>query len=224
MTLPAPTPYHRWLGWQATALRRLAAATGVGITAGLVLGAIVPWHVALLGAWNALALTFLASVAPIILRSDSATTEHLAVREDVNRDVAGSLLLTASTTSIVAVSIVLHVARNEAGAGRALLVAMAALTLVVSWTVLNTQFTLRYAHLYYIEPADAVDFGGAVAGPPDYRDFAYLAFTIGMTYQVSDTSLRGRRIRHYVLVQALFSYIYGVAIVAAGVNIVAGLV
>jgi uncharacterized membrane protein len=84
--------------------------------------------------------------------------------------------------------------------------------------------TLRYAHLYYIEPADGVDFGGAVAGPPDYRDFAYLAFTIGMTYQVSDTSLRSRRIRHDVLVQALFSYIYGVAIVAAGVNIVAGLV
>ena len=224
MTLPAPTPYHRWLGWHATALRRLAAATGVGITAGLILGAIVPWHVALLGAWNALALTFLASVAPIILRSDSATTEHLAVCEDVNRDVAGSLLLTASTTSIVAVSIVLHFARNEAGAGRTLLVALAAITLVVSWTVLNTQFTLHYAHIYYIEPADGVDFGGAVAGPPDYRDFAYLAFIIGMTYQVSDTSLRGRRIRHDVLVQALFSYIYGVAIVAAGVNIVAGLV
>lgn len=94
-------------------------------------------------------------MAPIILRSDSATTEHLAVREDVNHDVAGLLLLTASTASMGAVSIVLHFTRNEAGAGRTLLVAMAAITLVVSWTVLNTQFTLRNAHLYYMEPPTA---------------------------------------------------------------------
>lgn len=63
-----------------------------------------------------------------------------------------------------------------------------------------------------------------MAEPPDYRDLAYLAFIIGMTYRVCDTSLRDRWIRRDVLVHALFSYVYGVAIVAAGVNIVAGLV
>ena len=70
-----------------------------------------------------------------------------------------------------------------------------------------------------------IDFGGAPADDlPDYRDFAYVAFTVGMTYQVSDTDLRNRRIRRSVLFHAFLSYLYGVIIVASGVNIVAGLV
>lgn len=88
---------------------------------------------------------------------------------------------------------------------------------------MNTLFTLRYAHLYYRLPADGIDFGDTSNEPPDFRDFAYLAFTIGMTYQVSDTVLRSRRVRRTVLVHALISYVFGVVIVAAGVNTVAGL-
>ena len=70
---------------------------------------------------------------------------------------------------------------------------------------------------------DAVDFGGG-HDAPDYRDFAYLAYTVGMTYQVSDTNLRNRKIRRTVLVQSLLSYVYGVVIVATAVNIVAGII
>jgi uncharacterized membrane protein len=102
---------------------------------------------------------------------------------------------------------------------------MSTLTVVLSWTVVNTVFTLRYADLYYAAAPDAIDYGmPAAADPPEYRDFAYLAFTIGMTYQVSDTTLRDPRIRRVVLFQALMSYVFGVAIVATGVNLVAGLV
>jgi uncharacterized membrane protein len=95
---------------------------------------------------------------------------------------------------------------------------------VLSWTVVNTVFMLRYAHLYYDARREAVDFAGAEGRDrPDYRDFAYLAFTIGMCYQVSDTELRDRIIRRTVLMHALMSYVFGVVIVASGVNIVAGL-
>jgi uncharacterized membrane protein len=91
--------------------------------------------------------------------------------------------------------------------------------------VLNTVFSLRYAEEYYRGPDDGIDFGGAPPSDrPDYRDFAYVAFTIGMTYQVSDTNLRNRGIRRSVLFHAFLSYLFGVIIVASAVNIVAGLV
>jgi uncharacterized membrane protein len=222
MSVPAPTVYHRWLGWHAPALRRLLIAAVVGVVAGLALATVLPWRLAVLGGWNATALTFLLSVAPIILGADGARTQRIAVREDMNRDVARLLLLAASSASLVAVGFTLGLARHERGADRVLLITMAAGTLLVSWTVLNTVFTLRYARLYYLGAGDSIDFGDP-SRPPDYRDFAYVAFTIGMTYQVSDTMLHARGIRRTVLVHALLSYVFGVVIVAAGVNVVAGL-
>jgi uncharacterized membrane protein len=222
MMVPSPTAYHRWLGWHAPALRRLVVAAAVGAATGLALAAVVTWQLAVLGGWDATALIFLSTVAPIIIRADGTRTAHLAVREDVNRDMARLLLLAVSGASLVAVGFALGLARQEGGAERVLLVSMAALTVVISWTVLNVVFTLRYAHLYYLAGA-GIDFGDPASGQPDYRDFAYLAFTIGMTYQVSDTALRDRRLRRAVLVHAVFSYIFGVVIVSAGVNIVAGL-
>jgi uncharacterized membrane protein len=222
MSVPAPTVYHRWLGWHAPALRRLLVAAAVGVAAGLALATVLPWRLAVLGAWNATALTFLLSVAPIILGADGPRTQHIAVREDMNRDVARLLLLGASAASLVAVGFALGLARHERGADRVLLISMAAATLIVSWTVVNTVFTLRYARLYYLGAGDGIDFGDP-SRPPDYRDFAYLAFTIGMTYQVSDTTLHARGIRRSVLVHASLSYLFGVVIVAAGVNVVAGL-
>jgi uncharacterized membrane protein len=222
MSVPAPTVYHRWLGWHAPALRRLLVAAAVGVAAGLALAMVLPWRLAVLGGWNATALTFLLSVAPIILGADGARTQRIAVREDMNRDVARLLLLAASSASLVAVGFTLGLARHERGADRVLLITMAAGTLLVSWTVLNTVFTLRYARLYYLGAGDSIDFGDP-SRPPDYRDFAYVAFTIGMTYQVSDTMLHARGIRRTVLVHALLSYVFGVVIVAAGVNVVAGL-
>jgi uncharacterized membrane protein len=231
MVVPAPTVYHRLLGWHAPALRRLAIAASVGLILAAVLSMIVTWRVAVLGGWDAAALTFLVTVWPMILRTDGPRTQHLATREDMNRDTATLLLLVACAASLVAVSFALGLARQETGAERVSLVTIATLTVVVSWTVVNTVFTLRYAHLYYRSPAPAsgIDFGETTSTSTsteqaDYRDFAYLAFTIGMTYQVSDTTLRDRRIRHTVLLHAILSYVFGVVIVAAGVNVVAGLV
>jgi uncharacterized membrane protein len=202
------------------ALRRLLLTAAAGSVSGLGLAAFVTWPFAVLVGWNAAAITFLATIAPL-LGVDGARTRDLAGSEDLNRDVARLFLLAASSASLIAVGFAIGLARHGSGAERALLLTLAGVTVVVSWTVVNALFTLRYAHLYYREPEDGVDFNDAQ--PPDYRDFAYLAFTIGMTYQVSDTTLRDRRIRRAVLVHALFSYVFGVVIVAAGVNAIAGL-
>ena len=105
------------------------------------------------------------------------------------------------------------------------LIAVATFTLVVSWMVVNTVYTLRDAHLFFSAPVGGIDFGdNEKSEQPSYRDFAYVAFTIGMTYQVSDTNLRDRRLRRSVLAHALLSYVFGVVIVATSIGLIAGLV
>ena len=87
----------------------------------------------------------------------------------------------------------------------------------------QTLFMLRYAHLYYGgERVGGVEFGNAEL--PDYHDFAYLAFTVGMTFQVSDTEVTERALRHTVLRHALLSYLFGTAIIASTISVLAGLV
>jgi uncharacterized membrane protein len=83
-------------------------------------------------------------------------------------------------------------------------------------------YVLRYAHLHYTSQAGGVDFHADAQ--PNYLDFAYMAFTIGMTYQVSDTEVHDPSIRRAVLRQALLSYLFGAFIIAATINIVAGFV
>jgi uncharacterized membrane protein len=99
------------------------------------------------------------------------------------------------------------------------------LTVVLSWTVVNTIFTLRYAHLQYRSAVGGISFDHTAAREqPSYRDFVYVAFTIGMTYQVSDSEVHDPRIRSTVISHALLSYMFGVVIVAGAINIIAGLV
>ena len=96
------------------------------------------------------------------------------------------------------------------------------MTVAVSWTVVNTLFMLRYADLHYQVGAGGVDFG--VPGDQiAYRDFAYLAFTIGMTYQVSDTTLGSPQMRSTALRHALLSFVFVTSVVAMTINIVAQL-
>ena len=85
---------------------------------------------------------------------------------------------------------------------------------------MHTVYTLRYVHLYYLE--GGIGFHNEQA--PDYGDFAYVAVTVGMTYQVSDTDLKSRKIRTVALRHALLSYVFGIAVTAITINVVAGLV
>ena len=94
-------------------------------------------------------------------------------------------------------------------------------SVVLSWAVVHTVFTLRYARLYYWGPDGGVDFNDDAK--PRYSDFAYLAFTIGMTFQVSDTALSANEIRRTTLRHALLSYLFGTGILATAINLVASL-
>src|SRR5829696_4968696 len=185
----------------------------------------VPWGMAMVAGWDAAALAFLLNVWPIIIRANSSHAAQLATREDQNRGSATVLLLAASVASLLGVGFALILAGQESGLLKVLLVGFAALTVVLSWTVVNTVFTLRYADQHFGSGAVGIAFGDT-DGPeaPTYRDFAYVAFTIGMCYQVSDTTVRDRRIRGTVLSHAFLSYVFGVVIVAGSVNLIAGLI
>ena len=93
--------------------------------------------------------------------------------------------------------------------------------MAVSWGVVHTTYALKYARLYYRGPNGGVDFHDPVE--PAYKDFAYLAFTVGMTFQVSDTEINAREIRATILKQALLSYLFGAVILAVTINLLAGL-
>jgi uncharacterized membrane protein len=222
--IPPETLYHRSLGWHAPALRRAVIAASIGLIVGLLLLRFVTWELAVVGGWDAAALTFLMTIWPIIIRADSAHAERFATREDETRGTAAVLLVGAGVASLLGVGFALSLAGRQSGSLRVLLIGVAMLTLVLSWTVVNTVFTLRYAHLYFRSTAAGIHFGDST-GPqrPNYRDFAYVAFTIGMTYQVSDTAVRDPRIRRTVLSHAILSYLFGVVIVAGSVNLISGL-
>jgi uncharacterized membrane protein len=223
-TTPPPTRYHRWLGWYAPAMRRAVIVGSVGLLVVVVLAWFLPWGMAVVAGWDAAALTFLVSIWPIILRADGLHAAQLATREDETRGTAAVLLVGASVASLLGVVFALDLAGRQGGPGRVLLIGVAVLTVVLSWTVVNTVYTLRYADLHFRSREAGIAFGDP-DGPeqPTYRDFAYVAFTIGMCYQVSDTTVRDPRIRGTVLSHAFLSYLFGVVIVAGSVNLIAGL-
>lgn len=223
--MPPETAYHRWLGWHAPDLRRAGIVLVIGVVVALVLMRFVSWGLALVCGWDAAALTFLVTTWAIIARADGVRVQRLATREDTTRTSSAALLVAASVASLLGAGLALHEAGQQSGPLRLLLVGLAVLTVALSWLLANTVYTLRYAHLHFAAPTPGIGFPGpAGQEPPNYRDFAYVAFTIGMCYQVSDTALGNPRIRRTALAHAMVSYLFGVVIVAGSVNLISGLV
>jgi uncharacterized membrane protein len=113
------------------------------------------------------------------------------------------------------------VCRQRARRDKAYLLAVGILSVLFSWPAVHNVFTLVYARLYYGDEVGGIDFNDE--DRPDYVDFAYLAFTIGMTFQVSDTDLTAKAVRRAALRHALVSYLFGAVIVALVINIVASI-
>lgn len=201
---------------------RLLVAFAGGTLVAAVAGLLTSWQVAVLAGWVAAASILLIWVWTQILKADGeATAEHSTYVDD-SRATADLVLIAASLASLVAVVFGLVKAVQVGGAARGVIAATAVLTVVLSWTVVHTVFTLRYASLYH-EEGSGIEFHEG-SRLPDYHDFAYVAFTIGMTFQVSDTDISSDKIRRAALRHSLLSYVFGIVIVAITINVVAGLV
>ena len=196
----------------------------VGGCAGLVVlvttWAFTPWQVAVLAGWDTTAAIVVGWVLVVVWTQDGEATHRLATREDDSRTAAELLLIMAAVASLVGIALGLVKAGHEHGSVKAAITAIAVLSVVLSWAVVNTVYALRYAHLYY-SAGGGIEFNEETK--PDYRDFAYLTFTIGMTYQVSDTNVTSKPIRRTVTGHALLSYLFGTGVVAVMINVVAGL-
>jgi len=159
----------------------------------------------------------------IVGRFTPEQTRQLATREDNSRVATSLFLLTASVASLVGAGLAIVPTADEHSGGRNTLMAISALTVLLSWGVVHTVFALRYAHEYYTPPVGGIGFGSA-DDDPDYQDFAYFAFTIGMTFQTSDTDIQTRKIRRTVTRHALLAYFFGAVILGVMVNVVGGLI
>jgi uncharacterized membrane protein len=183
----------------------------------------VPWQLTVLVAWAVTGLVVLVWVWARIWRLDAAETRRFAMSEDDTRRRSEFLQLAAGAASLVGVALAFIKAHDEGGAMEVVIEAVGVATIVISWLVVHTIYTLRYADLYYGEPQGGIDFKVGPDYEPNYHDFAYTAFTIGMTYQVSDTDITKHEMRRTVLRHALLSFVFGAVILATMVNVIANL-
>jgi uncharacterized membrane protein len=205
----------------ATARAKFGAALAAGIVTTVVAALLGVGRSAPLLGWDVMGLVFCVWTWAGLWSMDATSTSVHAQHEEPGRDVFRLILVTAAVASLVAVGVVLFGASSEDGSGRYVHAALALVSVFLSWTLIHTLYTLKYATLYYDGEPGGVDFHDADA--PDYRDFAYLAFTLGMTFQVSDTDLQTKAIRRTALKHAWLSFPLGAVIIAASINLVSGL-
>jgi uncharacterized membrane protein len=204
----------------ASRLRTIVMVAGGLLAAGIsaLLGA---WLYALIVGWAVCCAIYIVWVWVVIGHADAERTRALASREDPSRTTSDLLLLIAGVASLVGL-VAISFQTKSSGPEKGIYAGIAGVSVVLSWVFVHTLYTLRYAVLYVAEKSKPIDFNQT--SPPTYVDFAYLSFTIGMTFQVSDTNISSASIRSVVLRHSILSYLFGAVILAAAVNLVSSLV
>ena len=204
------------------AVRPVFIAAVAGCVVGPLTALGVPWQAAPLLGWDTSAAIFLIWIWSSIGHLDAERTAKAAAAEDPTAAIADLVIIAAGLACLGAVGLVLLKAANSQGASKALLIGVGVVSVALSWASLHTVFTLRYARTYYGRANDGgISFN--CDDPPDDLDFAYVAFTIGLTFQVSDTNISSRPIRRIALRHALLSFLFGAVIVGLTINVVASL-
>jgi uncharacterized membrane protein len=180
--------------------------------------------------WIGCALTVILLDWIIIFSSHPREVRKIAKLQDSSRTFLFVFIITASVVSLGAILFLLKSTKGLSDADKTGHIFLAITAVFISWWLLHTIYALRYAHLYYSTGIDAddpkstggLDFPGN--GQPEYLDFVYFSFVIGMTFQVSDVTISSKRIRHIALSHALLSFAFNTAIVALSINVISGLV
>lgn len=181
-------------------------------------------------AWDVGAICFLI-LAFVTL--DSATPQKMrrsAQHQDYSRFTILTLVVAAACASLLAIGFMLKGTKDISPLILTLHVVLAVLTVVTSWLLTHTMFALYYAHLYYRDDhagdtstnAEGLDFPGDKE--PDYWDFLYFSYVIGMTCQVSDVATTSRSMRRLALIHGVLTFFFNTVILALSINIIAGLI
>jgi len=193
-----------------------------------LLGAVAGGVVALIGApelfffvtWDVAVSLILVWAWRIIWSQDHEGTGRTAEEEGETHTTDTGILI-ASVASLAAVVAAVLRKGSDLDPVAVISVILSLVTVVLSWTLTNTVFALKYARLYYVEVDGGIDF--QQEQPPSYIDFAYMAFTVGMAYGVTDNALSSTRIRKVALGHALLSYLFGTVVIAVSISLIASL-
>lgn len=204
-----------------TFTRHVVIAAAIGAVVALVMWLLFPRALAPTISWDAAAITFLVLTWRHILPMDADSTRTHAGLEAPTRTATDVVVLTAALLSLVTVVVVLFRQFVIGSFPTELRALLGVVAVVLAWAVLHTVYTLRYARMYYSEPQGGIDFNGDQ--PPAYTDFAYVAFGVGMAFQIADTNTQTTLMRKTVLAHALLSFLFATTILAVTINLVAGL-
>jgi uncharacterized membrane protein len=208
---------------------RLVFSTLLGIAAYLLLPVRLEESTRLLAAFDLAAVGFLAAVWIMMAGASPADMRRRARTEDESRHVVLALSAAVATAILFSIAFELQGLRSAAAGGAGLRVVLAGLTILLAWLFMNTMFALHYAHFYYIDgEGEAHEPAGGLAFPggrqPDYWDFLYFSFTIGMTFQVSDVPIESHALRRTGLAHGVLAFFFNVVVLALTINIIAGLI
>lgn len=201
--------------------RRTLICVGIGAVVGTVAGVAFDPRVGPLVGWCTAGIIDLAWVWRICWPKDSAGTERLA-REESTTHVTDDVVVTACLVSIAAVVVSIIQSSHRSDPASVALVILGMLGTIVAWALVNTVYAFKYARMFYVDHRrSGFDFNQE--SPPTYSDFAYLAFTIGMSYGVSEVEPNAVGTRRKALMHALLSYFFGTVVIAVAINLVTSL-
>ncbi|MCX5207873.1 DUF1345 domain-containing protein [Kitasatospora sp. NBC_00240] len=199
---------------------RLAGATILGALVGLLVGGLTRLPLGILAAIATVGSVFVVAGWVVLWPMDAGATRRNVRREDF-RPVAEELLVVSAALGgllgIVMLLLVGHPGSAQSAGGHAA-AATALAGVFAAWAALHLMYATRYADLYYGDPGGGIDFNSE--DPPKYSDFLYFSYNLGMTYQVSDTSVSNSGIRAVVLRHCLLSYVFGASILATTISLV----
>jgi uncharacterized membrane protein len=187
------------------------------------------WATQILCAWDAFTLSFLGLTWRLMIRATPEMMRRYALKEDEGRLTILSLITASACLSTIAIAFIPHDKGVTPTAIFALHLGIAISTIIGSWLLVHTIFTQHYAYLYYQgdktlteRKSAGLDFPGETE--PDYWDFLYFSFVIGMTGQVSDVSVTSRQMRKLSLLHGIISFFFNTTLLAITINIVAGII
>ena len=186
----------------------LVVATGLGWTL------LKPAHAFMIG-FDVAAAAFLLSLVPLFRATSVDDMKEHAAQNDANRVML--LVIATAVTAAIMTSVA-----SELGSTGKPDVILIVTTLVLSWLFANTIYALHYAHIYYLEGSKGgLDFAGD-PDCPDYSDFVYFAYTLGMTFQTSDTGVETRQLRRIVTIHSFASFVFNIGVLAFTINVLGG--